>query len=288
MKYFYHTNLTMKPLHFLFFVLFVEMSVSTTAQKLNPVDTANVKCTYMFRFLSDSIEMEYNDDSYIVNIGNHITKSYCHRVFFIDSLASTPEGGKKQVDHLNYMLKNTPFPQTGALDLVYRGDFQFYLYKDYHKEKVIVSDNVSTYHFHYEDELKPQDWIILEDTMTILNYSCQKAVCSFRGRDWVAWFAPSIPVSEGPLKFQGLPGLIMKIDDTLSHYCFELEGLQHISEPIFMEITKKSQKIDRKSFLKILMGAGGERLIEMEFTKISLPGGIKKKGYDYFELDYKE
>ena len=276
----------MKPLHFLLFVFFVGIGVSINAQNLNPVDTVNVKCTYKFRFLSDSIKMEYKNESYVVNIGNYITKSYCYKVFYIDSMTSTAEGTRKLNLQFQEGLKK-PNPND-AFEIVYRGHFPFYIHKDYRNDRIIVSDNISAYYFNYEDELKPQDWIILEDTMTILNYSCQKAVCSFRGRDWVAWFSPDIPMSEGPLKFQGLPGLIMKIDDTLSHYSFELEGLQHISEPIFMEIPKKSQKTDRKSFLKVLMGRGGEQIADLSLAKVGISGGIKKKGYDYFELDYKE
>lgn len=38
------------------------------------------------------------------------------------------------------------------------------------------------------------------------------------GRDWVAWFTNDIPIQDGPYKFCGLPGLIIKIeDDTKTH-----------------------------------------------------------------------
>jgi hypothetical protein len=38
----------------------------------------------------------------------------------------------------------------------------------------------------------------------------------------VAWFAPELPYSDGPYKFNGLPGLIVKIADTRNQYVFEL------------------------------------------------------------------
>lgn len=73
-----------------------------------------------------------------------------------------------------------------------------------------------------------QNWKITEDTMTVLNYLCYKATTSFRGREYVAWFTLDIPVNEGPWKLYGLPGLILKVEDT--NYVFRIEavGIQQL------------------------------------------------------------
>ena len=65
-----------------------------------------------------------------------------------------------------------------------------------------------------QDTVK-QDWTILEDKKQILNYNCQKAITTFRGRDYEAWFTIDIPVPFGPWKLNGLPGAILfAIDKT--------------------------------------------------------------------------
>ncbi len=57
-------------------------------------------------------------------------------------------------------------------------------------------------------------WVLQKETKKIGNFSCQKATTTFRGRNYIAWFAKEIPVPFGPWKFKNLPGLILEIYDT--------------------------------------------------------------------------
>ena len=64
------------------------------------------------------------------------------------------------------------------------------------------------------NEIKPEiKWTIVEEVKMIKNYTCLKATTEFRGRKYTAWFTPDIPISDGPWKFKGLPGLILSITD---------------------------------------------------------------------------
>lgn len=84
-------------------------------------------------------------------------------------------------------------------------------------------------------ELCPvQQWKLHNETKTILEHRCQKATCHWRGRDYVAWFAPDIPVKRGPWRFNGLPGLILKIYDTNHFYTFEAVSLKKVNEPMML------------------------------------------------------
>jgi GLPGLI family protein len=66
--------------------------------------------------------------------------------------------------------------------------------------------------FHYLKELNPKfDWVLINETKKIGDFTCNKATCHFRGRDYVAWYTNEIPVPHGPWKFQGLPGLILEV-----------------------------------------------------------------------------
>lgn len=65
-------------------------------------------------------------------------------------------------------------------------------------------------------------WEILPDTKKVKNYTVQKAITTFGGRKWTAWFTNEIPIMEGPYKFRGLPGLIVEIEDEKRHFVFSL------------------------------------------------------------------
>lgn len=86
-------------------------------------------------------------------------------------------------------------------------------YKNLPKGKMTILDRVDDKQYKYIDEMNSQKWEMETDTIHILGYVCQKAVTEWRGRKYEAWFATEIPISEGPMKFGGLPGLIFKLQD---------------------------------------------------------------------------
>jgi len=64
-----------------------------------------------------------------------------------------------------------------------------------------------------EDEWIEINWKTRKKTKTVLGYNCQKAVGEFRGRTYEVWFTKEIPVTFGPWKLFGLPGLILEGKD---------------------------------------------------------------------------
>nr|WP_314495966.1 GLPGLI family protein [uncultured Chryseobacterium sp.] len=67
-----------------------------------------------------------------------------------------------------------------------------------------------------------KDWKLIDETKMINTINCKKAEITFKGRNWIAWYSPDIPLPYGPYKFTGLPGLIVKITDDQRDYDFEL------------------------------------------------------------------
>lgn len=57
------------------------------------------------------------------------------------------------------------------------------------------------------------DWVIDNQFKKIGSFNTQRASAKFRGRNYIAWFAPEIPIPIGPWKFNGLPGLILEVQD---------------------------------------------------------------------------
>lgn len=94
------------------------------------------------------------------------------------------------------------------------------------------------------------DWVISNtDTDTILGYHCMLATTQFRGRTYTAWFALDIPINDGPWKFHGLPGLILKVEDSKGIFTFNAIGLEWVNKQevkynfeIEEEVTNKQLK----------------------------------------------
>lgn len=105
------------------------------------------------------------------------------------------------------------------------GHKRAYLYKDFGKDQLTEADYFDMTPWRYREAIEIPTWEIEDETKNILGYECNKAVTTFRGRKWMAWFTPEIPVQEGPWKLFGLPGLILEAYDAERDYVFEGCGL---------------------------------------------------------------
>ncbi|MCY1635974.1 GLPGLI family protein, partial [Marinifilum sp. D737] len=56
---------------------------------------------------------------------------------------------------------------------------------------------------------------------------CKMATCNFAGRNYQAWYTIEIPISDGPYKFKGLPGLIVRIADVNKEHVFQLYKMKN-------------------------------------------------------------
>ncbi|MDI3526629.1 MAG: hypothetical protein PWR03_812 [Tenuifilum sp.] len=74
--------------------------------------------------------------------------------------------------------------------------------------------NLHQPYFYLSEDLGKISWKIESETKKIGRFRCQKASCSFRGREYTVWFTPEIPISYGPWKLNGLPGLILEATDS--------------------------------------------------------------------------
>lgn len=83
--------------------------------------------------------------------------------------------------------------------------------------KKVVKDTIST-----------QDWTLTKQTREIGGYSCQMAHTHFRGRDYTAWFTMQVPISSGPWKLGGLPGLILEAYDKERVSTFMFKSIRKI------------------------------------------------------------
>lgn len=110
----------------------------------------------------------------------------------------------------------------------------------------------------------------MQTDITILDYKCHKALTSFRGRDYVAWFTLDIPISNGPWKFGGLPGLILQVSDSKKHYVWEIIGIKDMDKKSYIkEYNYKYSKEDRLKLMKV------ERRYYADFASFLTNKGIE-------------
>lgn len=69
-------------------------------------------------------------------------------------------------------------------------------------------------------------WHISSDKANFGELHCQKATCHLKGRDYVAWFCPDLPVHVGPWKLNGLPGVIVEAYDIRREVTFKFDGVE--------------------------------------------------------------
>ncbi|MBD5281121.1 MAG: GLPGLI family protein [Bacteroides sp.] len=85
--------------------------------------------------------------------------------------------------------------------------------------------------YRYFEPIPEIDWVLTDETEEIMGYECHKATAKWRGREWNAWYS-DIPVNAGPWKFQGLPGLILKVEDTGGVHSICAIAIRNIEYPI--------------------------------------------------------
>lgn len=253
------------------------------------MDTMYLFCQYKAQTIKLTAQKKVTD-LIRLEIGKKVSKSYSYDTFQYDVWTQTPEykdelikgfneakkqGGKNWLQNLSL-----PTPRETAT-----------VYKNYSKRKMTVFDRIDKTEYRYTDELNTQEWKLESDTMTIMGYLCYKAVCQWRGRDYEAWYTPDIPVSEGPLKFGGLPGLIMKVGDSLQEWGYEIEGLENVNRTIIIRPPLRQKQYEKTTRLKFLRGYRRFLNNMGSFIDSSMekPLGIKSGAgdkYDLMERDY--
>ncbi len=156
---------------------------------------------YVFKYKVDSLDTDYEKQEMVLDINPDEVKFYEYQFAVNDSLTRLPQHEFSQ----------------------YTSQSQQTL-----KRKINTNNNLNyvqimmmPYYYVYEST-DPIRWKIENETKTLGSYKIQKATTQFGGRNWTAWFTSDLPISEGPYKFRGLPGLIVAIEDSQKHFVYQL------------------------------------------------------------------
>ncbi|WP_313002425.1 GLPGLI family protein [Chryseobacterium gleum] len=130
-----------------------------------------------------------------------------------------------------------------------RSNINYSVEKDKTNQKTYFKDRIGRDIYSYEED-RPLNWKIESETRKIGEYKVQKAETDFGGRKWTAWFTTDLPYQDGPYKFGGLPGLIVKIEDDKGDYSFDLMKNYKIAEFPTLNQFGNTLKVKRADFVK--------------------------------------
>ena len=100
----------------------------------------------------------------------------------------------------------------------------------------ISADLFLTSKYAVVENLPKMIWKLTSDKKNIGKFECKKATTTFRGREYEAWYTEQIPVSLGPWKFNGLPGLILEAKDKSETFKWELKSVKNATFSIDSQI----------------------------------------------------
>ncbi|MBW8361731.1 MAG: GLPGLI family protein [Kaistella sp.] len=183
--------------------------------------------------------------------------------------------GEKQLKRDSIMGK---MMQTGSFNFdrsqmeSLRSNIDFTVEKDLKTGTKTYKSRIARDQYAYEED-RPMEWKILPETATIGDYKTQKAETNFAGRTWFAWFTSEIPFQDGPYKFSGLPGLIVKVEDSKGDYSFDLKESKKIPELASFAQRGTTIKVKRDAFTKQMEKY---RKDPMSFMNLSGSGGGRR------------
>lgn len=229
------------PLGATWLVLGISFPVRAQSAPPLPPDQARVECFYRLTYRLDSTALATRTETMRLQVGSKWSRFESLTALRGDSVTQAAvTAGLAQAKATGAVptLDLRPLGLTTTYRTGFRGQV---IFKTPAAQQVLVNDIMGTVHYAYT-EPAPLAWTIGTATSTIAGYACQQATTTWGGRTWQAWFTREVPVADGPYKFYGLPGLIVKVADTRQHYVYELVALRRLPAPVSLKLPDPAAK----------------------------------------------
>ncbi|MCI1188949.1 GLPGLI family protein [Hymenobacter sp. DH14] len=184
--------------------------------------TADIRCVYRFTYQSDSLnKMSVVSETAFLFINKQESEYTTRKNLQMDSAQRV-------------VLARMRLNQGGRLSVAGMPvtSINYRIYKNYECKSITTIETIDIQRFRYTEPESVLAWRILPERQAVAGYACQKAQVAYAGRNYEAWFTNELPISDGPYKFSGLPGLIVRLADTKAHYSFDLVAVQKLATPM--------------------------------------------------------
>ncbi len=171
---------------------------------------------YLYNFVRDTTESDESHrarETMILDLNSnssiYYSEGFMKRRRALENIVNTARSSNVSTE---IKIENLPKYTIGYS--VYRNGTQIYitnnLYRDFYTfESVFLKWNVD-----------------FNEVKNILGYKCYKATTIFNNRFYTAWYAKDIPISDGPYRFKGLPGLILELGDKEGFNVFQAVAIE--------------------------------------------------------------
>ena len=143
-----------------------------------------------------------------------------------------------------------PFKPVTQIDLLF-----------FAKERQFITKDRVIEHYLIVEDIPKINWKLAKDTASFSGILCNKATAYFKGRNWIAWYALSLPFPNGPWKLNGLPGLIVEAYDEKKEAQFKFAGFEEL----------KKENVDETNFYlgaQIKLHSGAQKTTRKDFDKL--------------------
>lgn len=145
-------------------------------------------------------------------------------------------------------------------------------------------------YFSVYEKIPIMQWEFINETKKINIYNCKKAKTNFRGRNYNVWYTEEIPISVGPWKFNGLPGLILSVEDSEGIYKWYAKKIiyNYKDKIYFSDIKLRMKKYKQITFKELDV-----KIIEILNTKFETlkarnQGRNQGVGFEFSTSQWKE
>jgi len=168
-----------------------------------------------------------------------------------------------------------------------------FIYSDFANNKLY--NTFESQKIHKTVEPIPQmNWVLTDESKEIEGVLLHKATLNFRGRNYEAWCNLDIPVSVGPWKFNGAPGLIYEIKSLEEDYSYYwgLKEFKEVNEEkklkeTLMLLTRKLDK-DYRDLPIVIKEINEEDVSNNTISNLRLPDGLFVESEETEQVDLKE
>lgn len=215
--------------------------------------SAQNRAIYEYKYKIDSTKLDSLKTEWMyLDITKEGSKYYSKKAFDRDSISA--EAVRKQIASGSRSISVSRHKDAGDVD--------YEVQKTYPDFKTYITTSIDNDSYKVLED-RPFNWKILPEKQKIGEFEAQKAETTFAGRQWTVWFTTDVPFQDGPYKFHGLPGLIVKAEDKTKTHVMELKALkplvivkqEDVNAPDGKAIpflTKKPIEISRSQYAKQL------------------------------------
>jgi GLPGLI family protein len=145
-------------------------------------------------------------------------------------------------------------------------------------------------YFSVYEKTPEMNWKFINEEKNISNFKCKKAKTIFRGRTYVVWYTEEIPISTGPWKFNGLPGLILSVEDSEGVYkWYAKKIIYNYKDKIdFKDIKLRMKKYKQITFKELDIKIIESLKTKFETLKARSQGRSQGIGFEFSTTQWKE